>query len=101
MVLGFRKKIEPFTDASGRKLNRTIWLVPAGDDITRIPHYTGNLDEAFQLALAIAPNQTGGVSWVNGRGTATINDGDYHEGGTPALALCIAALSERLKSEEN
>lgn len=101
MVLGFRKRIEPFTDASGRRLNRTIWLVPTGDDIARIPHYTGNLEEAFQLALAVAPNQVGGVSWVRGSGTATINDGGYHEGATPALALCVAALSEKLKSEED
>lgn len=101
MVLGFRKRIEPFTDSSGRKMNRTIWIVPAGDDLARIPHYTGNLEDAFQFAHAIAPGQTGGVSWIEGKGTAVINDGRYHEAATPALALCIAALSEKVRANSD
>ncbi|QFI69664.1 hypothetical protein EKH55_4790 [Sinorhizobium alkalisoli] len=63
MTIGFRKRIEPFTDSSGTMRNRTIWLVPTGDDIARIPHYTGNLEDAFHLAHAAAPGQNGGVSW--------------------------------------
>lgn len=98
VALGFRKKTEQFTDESGQAKNRTIWLVPTGDDIARIPHYTASLEAAFILANTVSPDQTGGVSWVSGKGTAVINDGPYCEAATPPLALCIAALREKLRT---
>lgn len=97
MQIGFQKRIERFMDSSGAERNRTIWLVPSGNDIARIPQYTGSLEDAFQLALAAAPDRTGGVSWADGKGTAIINDGEYHQAATPALALCIAAMAEKAK----
>ncbi|QFI69663.1 hypothetical protein EKH55_4789 [Sinorhizobium alkalisoli] len=36
---------------------------------------------------------------VNGKGTAIINDGPYYHAATPALALCIAALAEKISAD--
>ena len=92
-VIGWKKREEVTTDPkTGEERVRTLWLVPAGDDVGRIPHYTSNLQDAFDLAHAIRPSQTGGCSWVDGRGTAIIGEGEYAQAPTPALALCIAAL---------
>ena len=77
-VIGWKKRVEETTDPkTGEKRVRTLWLVPAGDDVGRVPHYTSNLQDAFDLAHAIRPSQTGGCSWVDGRGTAILGEGEY------------------------
>lgn len=92
-VIGWKRREEAITDPkTGEKRIRTLWLVPAGDDFGRVPLYTSNLQDAFDLAHAIKPSQTGGCSWVDGKGTAIIGEGEYVQAPTPALALCIAAL---------
>ncbi|CCM72309.1 hypothetical protein BN406_06027 (plasmid) [Sinorhizobium meliloti Rm41] len=77
---------------TGEKRVRTLWLVPAGDDFGRVPLYTSNLQDAFELAHTIRPNHDGGCSWVGSKGTATVEDGKYVKAATPAMALCVAAL---------
>lgn len=92
-VIGWRRREQMSTDPqTGETRVRTLWLVPAGDDFGRVPLYTSNLQDAFELAHAIRPGYAGGCSWVDGNGTAVIGDGEYARAATPALALCVAAL---------
>ncbi|AWI61241.1 hypothetical protein AB395_00006064 (plasmid) [Sinorhizobium fredii CCBAU 45436] len=45
------------------------------------------------IAVEIAgPVKSGGVTFGLSPATATVNDDEYCEGATPAIALCVAAL---------
>ncbi|MCY1346578.1 hypothetical protein D9M68_505320 [compost metagenome] len=92
-VIGWRRREQVSTDPkTGETRIRTLWLVPAGDDFGRIPLYTVNLQDAFELAHAIRPGHTGGCSWMGATATAVIGNGKYAQAATPAIALCVAAL---------
>lgn len=93
MVLGFRKKVEKITDASGQEKNKTVWLVPVGEQTVKIPFYTSKLDDAYAFATTIAPGQPIAVVSMKGAGRAAVGDGGNFKAATPALALCIAALN--------
>lgn len=96
-AIGWRKKVEPITDPkTGEKKQRTLWIVPAGDDFGNIPRYTASLDAAYDLANSIAPNNVGGCTWEKGKGSARIVGGPYCQAATPILALCVAALTIRM-----
>lgn len=71
--------------------------VPAETDPAKVPHFTRNIDSAFGLANTVAPNNFGGCAWGGSSGRAQINDGPKCEAATPAMALCIASLSELVK----
>ncbi|MGH0218247.1 hypothetical protein NKY66_30820 [Sinorhizobium meliloti] len=73
--------------------SEVVTAMPPSDP-SKVPHYTRLLDHAYALAQAISPSNMGGCSWEEGKGTAKLNDGPYIQAATPALALCIAALTE-------
>lgn len=91
-AIGWRKMVKSMPDSSGIKKDVTVWTIPNSDDIGKLPLYTSNLQHAFELAEYISPSSFGGCSWVDGKGTARINDGPYFEACNPQIALCIAAL---------
>lgn len=96
-VLGWQKRLEPVIDPkTGESKQRTLWIVPAGDDFGRIPLYTSSLDAAFELAHAVAPDNVGGCTWEKGKGSARIVGGPYCQAATPILALCVAALTMKM-----
>jgi hypothetical protein len=64
-------------------------------NFTRIPAFTSSVDAAMMAIEAVGPISNVGVTV--GRCSihrATLNDGSYCEGATPAIALCIAALKQ-------
>lgn len=64
-------------------------------DPAKVPHYTRVIDAALILSKTLLPSNIGGFSW--GRRVpckAQLDDGSIYEAATPALAICIAALSE-------
>ncbi|MEY9773068.1 hypothetical protein [Sinorhizobium fredii] len=92
-VVGWKKKVEAFKDPkTGETRERLLWLVPSNNDEGIIPRYTLNINDAYDLAQELAPNNIGGCSWEPGKGTAIINDGTYCQAASPPIALCIAAL---------
>lgn len=100
LFAGYKRKVEHVTETPGKEpVRRVLWVMPGGGDATRVPYYTSSIDIAFELAQTIAPFNAGGCSWVEGRGHAKINDGQYCHAATPAIALCIAALKEKLSQE--
>lgn len=65
------------------------WFEPSGQQ-RPVPFFTGVLDGALSL---IDRNEVdGGFSWENGKASARIGTGKYHEAATPAIAICIAAI---------
>jgi hypothetical protein len=75
----------------------SINCTPAETDPAKVPHFTRDIDSAYGLADIIAPRCFGGVAWDGGVGRAQINNGPKCEAPTPAMALCIASLSELVK----
>lgn len=102
LLMGWRRKVEHVkTDEHGEPERRIFWIVPSGKDPGTVPHYSTSLDAALLLARTVSPGHSGGVSWVDGKGTAIINDGPYCVAATPALALCVAALRAKLAEDSN
>ncbi|WP_244481241.1 hypothetical protein [Rhizobium sp. Leaf371] len=94
-ILGWRKKVEPFTDPkTGANKERTLWLVPTSNDTANVPFYTSNLFDAYRLAQEVAPGHIGACSWEPGAGGAKIGRSPVCQAATPMIALCMAALSE-------
>jgi hypothetical protein len=98
-AVGWTKKTETVKDSkTGEKKKSTLWVVPSGDDVGKVPFYTSNLQHAYELAQTVVPSHVGGCSWEDGSGTAKINGGAFVQAATPQIALCIAALL-RLKED--
>nr|WP_250811704.1 hypothetical protein [Neorhizobium tomejilense] len=95
-TLGFQKKIEEITDASGQTRKRVLWLIPTGEAASGIPRYTGDIADACALALQEFPDHVGGASWEPGRGSARIDNGPFFQAATAPLALCMAILHKKL-----
>jgi hypothetical protein len=99
-LVGWKKKVEAFKDPnSGQARERVLWLVPSNNDEGIIPRYTLSIQDAYNLAQDLAPDNIGGCSWENGQGTAIINDGSYFQAASAPIALCIAALSAKLERQ--
>ncbi|MDE3814292.1 hypothetical protein I7I49_29395 [Sinorhizobium meliloti] len=100
LVVGYKRKVEHVTQTPGKEpVRQTLWIMPGGGEQPRVPYYTSSIDAAYELAQTIAPNNAGGCSYDGGRGRAKINDGQYCHAATPALALCVAALKEKMFQE--
>jgi hypothetical protein len=92
-LLGWRRRVSRSEEGGSEPVRRTLWLVPNSSDPGRVPHYTTSLDAAYDLAQDIAPRHVGGCSWEDGSGSARVGaKGPYVQAGSPALAICIAAL---------
>ncbi len=96
-VLGWKKVVEPILDPkTGESRNKTLWLVPAGDDFGRIPYFTGSFDAARDLIDLVAPGRAVACTWSPDRCQSAIDGERFVMASTPILALCISALSYRL-----
>lgn len=94
MLIGYKRKVENVRDPnSGEQTKRVLWLHPGGQDPGRVPRYTALIDDAYSFAQTVAPGLAGGVSWDDSGGHARIGDGPYCSAASPAIALCIAALT--------
>ncbi|KGE01631.1 hypothetical protein JL39_04490 [Rhizobium sp. YS-1r] len=92
-LVGWTSRSELSSDGSGR--TRTVWMLPTTSVPGRVPAYTENIHDAYQLAQIISPSNVGGVSWEDGEGHARLEGGHYWRGATPAIALCLAAIATR------
>jgi hypothetical protein len=92
-VIGWKTETGPFPDENGVVQERTLWISPVTGSPARIPYFTTNFQHAFDLVSGIHPDGTGACSWSKGVG-AVVFEGDHsrYGGGSPQLALCIAAL---------
>ncbi|PDT50365.1 hypothetical protein CO661_01595 [Sinorhizobium fredii] len=88
--------------ASERNGPTGVYWAIGEKNFTRIPAFTSSVDAAIIAVEAVGPIRSLGVTV--GRGSthrAILNDGEYCEGSTPAIALCIAALKQlSTRSEE-
>ncbi len=94
IVMGYKRHVKTVDKADGgEKERKVVWLYPNNGNESSLPAFTAKLDDAYFLAQSLVPGCVGGVSWDSRGGTARIDDGPYFTATTPALALCIAALS--------
>ena len=97
IVMGYKRHVKTDKENSSELEQNVVWLYPNNGDESSLPAFTAGLDGAYLLAQSLAPGCVGGVSWDSQGGTAKIDDGPYFTAHTPAIALCIAALSVKLK----
>ncbi|OBZ96632.1 hypothetical protein ADU59_02445 [Pararhizobium polonicum] len=94
IVMGYKRHVKTVEKEDGsQKERKVVWLYPNNGNESSLPAFTAKLDDAYFLAQSLVPGCVGGVSWDSRGGTARIDDGPYFTATTPALALCIAALS--------
>jgi hypothetical protein len=94
IVMGYKRHVKTVTTGDdGQQAREVVWLYPSNGEESSMPAFTGKIDDAYFLAQSLVPGCVGGVSWDSRGGTARIDDGPYFTATTPALALCIAALS--------
>ncbi len=99
IVMGYKRHVTTDKENGSEQERKVVWLYPDNGDESSLPAFTAKLDDAYLLAQSLAPGCVGGVSWDSQGGTAKIDDGPYFTAHTPALALCIAALSAKLQKE--
>ncbi len=102
IVMGYKRHVKTIAKGEdGKEERKVVWLYPSdGDESSNLPAFTGKIDDAYFLAQSLVPGCVGGVSWDSRGGTAKIDDGPYFTANTPALALCIAALSVKHFQQE-
>jgi hypothetical protein len=92
IVMGYKRHVKT-VENGGQQERKVVWLYPNNGDESSLPAFTAKIDDAYLLARSLVPGCIGGVSWDSRGGTARIDDGPYFTAATPAIALCIAALS--------
>ena len=94
LLMGYeRKKVTVVTD-EGNEV-RKLWFRPKRVSPVRVPRYTTSIDAARHLCANLVPKCSAGFTWQPGAATAQINDGPVGLAFTPALALCVAALTAK------
>ncbi len=92
-ALGWERKADVVRDAAtGDERKNLYWLRPSDREPALPPHYTSNLQHAYELLQIVSPSLEGGFSWESGKGGAKLDEGDYVEAATPQLAICLTAL---------
>jgi hypothetical protein len=99
IVMGYKRRVKTDKENGSEQERKVVWLYPNNGDESSLPAFTAAIDDAYLLAQSLAPGCVGGVSWDTQGGTAKIDDGPYFTASTPALALCIAALSVKLQKD--
>lgn len=95
LLLGWTKRPTAVKDeATGDLKQRSLWIVPTGDEPGTVPYYTSNLDDARSLALQLLPNHTAACTWDVDGGSAVVGEGNAEVAANTAIALCIATLKE-------
>lgn len=92
-LIGYEERSEPGKNSDGIVINlRTYWINAGTGDRAKVPHYTGNMDDAETLALEVSRGERLGVSWELGAASAFIGTDPICQAATPQLALCSAAI---------
>lgn len=95
IVMGYKRHVKTTSKGEDGEKRKVVWLYPADGDEGRLPTFTAKIDDAYILAQSLVPGCVGGVSWDHRGGSARIDDGPYFTASSPAIALCIAALSAK------
>ncbi|MDQ0322313.1 hypothetical protein QO002_004519 [Pararhizobium capsulatum DSM 1112] len=99
-MLGYERRAVTVKTGAGKDQTKKLWFHPKRNGTVQIPKYTENIDVARKLAATIVPRCSAGFTWGTSFATAKINQGRTVMGATPALALCIAALSAKYVQEK-
>lgn len=82
-------------DGPSKELDAAIAALFVSSNVkpVRTPEYTANLQDAWNLANELAPEETIGLSWASGEPAhAKIGEARPVQSSLPAIALCAAAL---------
>lgn len=91
MVAGYRRKID---ESTGAKVVTWVHRSEPNVELSKLPRFTENLDDAHRLATGMFPGRDGGVVYFpDGTGRATLDGIPACDGASPAIAICIAVLT--------
>ncbi|HEV7434619.1 MAG TPA: hypothetical protein VGO22_07090 [Pseudorhizobium sp.] len=80
-------------DGNQEETRSTVWFDRHGNRQSKVPRFTESIQAAFDFVHLVFPNSTGGVSWESGMAHAKVGE-SLVQAATPAIALCLAVLSE-------
>jgi hypothetical protein len=88
LLAGFKRINNP-NPASKKK---ALWFDINGKELSRMPDFTGSIDEARHLMDLLFPGHAAAISENGSQFFAAVNDGAPAQGATLPLAMCIATL---------
>jgi hypothetical protein len=71
---------------------KASWRDPTGTNV-RLPRFTSSVDAAIGLVKRLCPDDAVALRVTDGASLALIEGAGYCRGASPALSICIAALS--------
>lgn len=92
--VGYKRKVSMKLE-EGKKRRVVTWFYPADTEIRRIPYFTRSIDDAADLVQTVLPGAAAGFTWDPPYYSARVDGGPIFNGASPAIALCIAALSAK------
>ncbi len=96
--VGFERRVAPQDDPTDTGV-KIVYVRPPSEEPVKVPDFTRSIDAAYALAQVAAPRHVGAVTWEGAKFRAKLNDGEVCEAATPAIAVCIAALTELAKNQ--
>ena len=89
LLAGYKRVLNP--DQTSRK--KALWYDINGAEVTRMPDFTGSIDDARGLMNIMFPGHAAAISENGSECLAVINDGPAAQGANLPLAMCIATLT--------
>lgn len=90
LAVGFKHDTEQSPEA---------WISPHGERILKLPNFTGDAQDAYELARYLTESASGACSWEEGLSSAKIGSSPICQARSPARAICIAILVEKWRSD--
>lgn len=91
MATGYKRKID---ETGGAKVVTWHHRSEPHEELTKLPRFTENLDDAYNLVNRVFPYRHGGfVYFPDGKGRATLDGIPACDGANPAIAICVAILT--------
>lgn len=91
IVAGYKRTVDEH--------QRVKWTGPGETSPSSLPAFTKNIDSAVKFTKLLGPADVAGCSWEPGKAAARIGDGPLVTAANPAMALCVAALTQKLSGE--
>ena len=92
LVMGWKRDNQGVRGNPADDQANTLCHRADGKEEAQVPAYTSNLQDAYSLALQVAPRREAGFSWEADKASAWFTGEAPVQAATPMLALCAACM---------
>lgn len=100
-VVGWSPRFEIIQDPNtgeAKRVQKSVWLVPEGNEERRVPAYSSNASDAFELLSLLAKGVPCATSKTPEGAFAQLWEEQRFSAPTIAMAMCMAALHHLAKA---